>query len=104
MPDAFSVQGIENLGNTFEMWKDNWKKTAKVLARDQQISHDKVLDGEGLFIGYIINSYNQYSQKPIKSNEEWIKKSLFSLKKYLSEKQLSQRFSRKIMERKTRSH
>ena len=86
MPDAFSVQGIENLGNTFEMWKDNWKKTAKVLARDKQISHDKLLDGEGLFIGYIINSYNQYSKKPIKSNEEWIKKVPLFIKKYLSEK------------------
>ncbi len=86
MPDAFSVQGIENLGNTFEMWKDNWKKTAKVLAKDQGISHNKVLDGEGLFIGYIVNSYNQYSKKPIKSNEEWIAKIPTFIKKYLSEK------------------
>lgn len=86
MPDAFSVQGIENLGNTFEEWKDNWKKTAKVLAKDKKISHDKVLDGEGLFVGYIINSYNQYSKKPIKSNEEWIKKIPSYIKKYLSEK------------------
>ena len=86
MPDAFSVQGIENLGNNFEEWKDNWKKTAKVLARDKGITHDKVLDGEGLFIGYIINSYNQYSKKPIKSNEEWIAKIPDIIKKYLSEK------------------
>lgn len=86
MPDAFSVQGIENLGNTFETWKDNWKKTAKVLAKDKGISHNKVLDGEGLFIGYIVNSYNQYSKKPIKSNEEWIEKIPTFIKKYLSEK------------------
>jgi len=86
MPDAFSVQGIENLGNTFEIWKDNWKKTAKVLAKDKGISHNKVLDGEGLFIGYIVNSYNQYSKKPIKSNEEWIAKIPTFIKKYLSEK------------------
>jgi len=86
MPDAFSVQGIENLGNTLEEWKDNWKKTAKVLARDKKIEHNKVLDGEGLFIGYIVNSYNQYSKKPIKSNEEWIKKIPEYIKKYLSEK------------------
>lgn len=86
MPDAFSVQGIENLGNTFEEWKDNWKKTAKVLARDKKIEHNKVLDGEGLFIGYIVNSYNQYSKKPIKSNEEWISKIPEYIKKYLSEK------------------
>lgn len=86
MPDAFSVQGIENLGNTFEDWKDSWKKTAKVLAKDKEISHNKVLDGEGLFIGYIINSYNQYSKKPIRSNEEWIEKIPSYIKKYLSEK------------------
>lgn len=86
MPDAFSVQGIENLGITFESWKDNWKKTAKVLAKDKQISHDKVLDGEGLFIGYIINSYNQYSQKPIKSNEEWMQKIPGYIKNYLSQR------------------
>lgn len=86
MPDAFSVQGIENLGSTFEQWKDNWKKTAKVLARDKDISHAKVLDGDGLFIGYIINSYNQYSGKPIKNNEEWIEKIPSIVKKFLSEK------------------
>jgi chromosome partitioning protein len=86
MPDAFSVQGIENLGSTFENWKNNWKKTARVLAKDQDIASSKVLDGEGLFIGYIINSYNQYSQKPIKTNEEWIKRIPEFVKKHLSEK------------------
>jgi chromosome partitioning protein len=86
MPDAFSVQGIENLGNTFEEWKDSWKKTARVLAKDKGIPHNKVLDGDGLFIGYVINSYNQYSKKPIKSNEEWIEKIPAYIKKYLSEK------------------
>jgi chromosome partitioning protein len=86
MPDSFSVQGIENLGNMFESWKDNWKKTAKILAKDKAISHDKVLDGEGLFAGYIVNSYNQYGRKPIKNNEEWITKIPTFVKKYLSEK------------------
>ena len=86
MPDAFSVQGIENLGNTFEEWKNGWKKTARVLAKDKEIAHNKVLDGDGLFLGYIINSYNQYSKKPIKSNIEWIAKIPQYIKKYLSEK------------------
>jgi hypothetical protein len=86
MPDAFSVQGIENLGKTFEEWKDNWKKTAKVLARDKQIPLDRVLNGDGLFIGYIINSYNQYAKKPIRRNEEWIERIPGVVKTYLSEK------------------
>jgi chromosome partitioning protein len=86
MPDAFSVQGIENLGNTFEAWKDNWKKTARILAKDKGIGHNKVLDGEGLFIGYVVNSYNQYSRKPIRSNGEWMERIPSYIKKYLSEK------------------
>lgn len=86
MPDAFSVQGIGNLGKIFEEWKDGWKKTAKILARDKKIDHDMVLNGEGLFIGYIINSYNQYSKKPIKNNEAWINKIPLFVKESLSEK------------------
>jgi chromosome partitioning protein len=86
MPDAFSVQGIENLGLTFEQWKDNWKKTAMILARDKGVQLDRVLNGEGLFIGYIINSYNQYGKKPIRRNEEWIERMPSFVKKYLSEK------------------
>jgi hypothetical protein len=77
---------LKTSGTTFESWKDNWKKTAKVLAKDKGISHDKVLDGEGLFIGYIINSYNQYSQKPIKRNEEWIETIPGFVRRFLSEK------------------
>ena len=86
MPDAFSVQGIQNLGNTFEDWKDNWKKTAKILAQDKKITYDKVLNGEGLFVGYIVNSYNQYAGKPIKNNREWIEKIPEFVRKFLSEK------------------
>lgn len=86
MPDAFSVQGVENLGNTFTEWKDMWKKTAKPLARDRGISSKNLLDGEGLFIGYIINSYNQYGKQPIKMNKGWIAKIPEYVRRYLSEK------------------
>lgn len=41
MPDAFSVQGIENLGLTLEAWKENWRNTGKALARG--ISSERVL-------------------------------------------------------------
>ncbi len=86
MPDAFSVQGIENLGVNFEDWKNNWKMTGKALAKNNGITSDKVLGGEGLFIGYIVNSYNQYAKKPIKTNASWMKKIPESVKEYLSEK------------------
>ena len=84
MPDAFSVQGIENLGNIFEKWKQNWKVTGKALSGNTE--NKFVLSGEGLFIGYIVNSYNVYGKKPIKDHRHWIDEIPLKVKKYLSEK------------------
>ena len=84
MPDAFSLQWVENLWTTLEEWKKNWKNTGKALA--SQIPNEQVLNWEWLFIGYIINSYNQYAQKPIKSHEEWIKKIPDAIREYISQK------------------
>jgi chromosome partitioning protein len=84
MPDAFSVQGIENLGNVFEKWKQNWKVTGKALSGDTE--NKFVLSGEGLFIGYIINAYNVYGKQPIKDHRHWISEIPQKVKKFLSEK------------------
>lgn len=84
MPDAFSVQGIENLGSMLEKWKQNWKVTAKALSGDTEGKF--VLSGDGLFIGYILNSYNVYGKQPIKDHRRWIKEIPKKVKKYLSEK------------------
>lgn len=84
MPDAFSLQGIENLGTIFEQWKINWKNTGKALAGD--IESKYVLGSEGLFIGYILNSYNVYGKQPIKDHRKWIDQIPGSVKTYLSEK------------------
>jgi chromosome partitioning protein len=84
MPDAFSLQWIENLGTTFERRKHNWKISARALAGS--IPSDRVLSWEGLFVGYIINSYNQYNKKPIQSHTKRIQKIPNSIKTYISEK------------------
>lgn len=84
MPDAFSVQGIENLGSMFEKWKQNWKVTGKALSGN--IENKFVLSGEGLFIGYIINSYNIYAKQPIKDHRHWIEEIPMKVKHFLSEK------------------
>ena len=83
-PDAFSLQGIENLGLKLEEWKRNWRDTGQALSGDTERKY--VLDGEGLFIGYILNSYNVYSEKPIKDHQHWIEKIPKSVQTYLSEK------------------
>lgn len=85
MPDAFSLQWIGNLWKTLSSWKENRKNTAKTMAKARNISSEKVLDWEWLFIWYVINSYNQYNKRPISSHRDWIEKIPTSVKWYLSE-------------------
>ena len=84
MPDAFSVQGVENLGSMFEKWKQNWKVTGKALSGNTE--NKFVLSGDGLFIGYVINSYNVYGKQPIKDHRRWIDEIPGKIKIFLSEK------------------
>lgn len=84
MPDAFSVQGIENLGTVFEGWKQNWKITGKALSGDTE--NKFILSGDGLFIGYLLNGYNVYGKQPIKDHRHWIEEIPRKVKQYLSEK------------------
>ncbi|MEK7644849.1 MAG: AAA family ATPase [Patescibacteria group bacterium] len=84
MPDAFSVQGIENLGTVYEKWKQNWKVTGKALSGNTEGKF--VLSGDGLFVGYIVNSYNVYGKQPIKDHRHWIEEIPKKVKFFLSEK------------------
>lgn len=84
MPDAFSVQGIENLGTVYEKWKIQWRNSAKALAGSTEIKF--VLPGDPLFIGYIVNSYNVYGKQPIADHRAWMEKIPERVRTYLSEK------------------
>ena len=84
MPDAFSVQGIENLGVVYERWKAMWRNTAKALAGSTETKF--VLSGDPLFIGYIINSYNVYGKQPIADHRAWMERIPERVRTYLSEK------------------
>jgi cellulose biosynthesis protein BcsQ len=85
-PDVFSVQGVENLGIMYEKWKKRWHITGDALAKVSGIDTGNVLSGEGLFIGYIVNSYNVYGRKPILEHRKWMKEIPGMVKTYLSEK------------------
>lgn len=84
MPDALSLQGIENLGNMLAKWKRNWHDTGKALSSNTENQY--VLNGEGLFIGYILNSYNVYGHRPIKDHQKWINQIPIKVEEYLSKK------------------
>ncbi len=84
LPDAFSVQGIENLGTVYEKWKIQWRNSAKALAGNTETRF--VLPGDPLFIGYIVNMYNVYSKQPIADHRAWMEKIPERVRTYLSEK------------------
>ena len=84
MPDAFSVQGVENLGTVYEKWKIQWRNSAKALAGNTETK--LVLPGDPLFIGYIVNSYNVYGKQPIANHRAWMEKIPEKVRSYLSEK------------------
>lgn len=76
MPSVFSLQGIQKISRAFDSWKQNWQLTAVALAKrpSSKIKSKDILSGKSLFIGYVINSYNQYSKKPIQEHKKWIDK------------------------------
>jgi len=84
MPDSFSVQGIENLGSIFEQWKKQWKNTGLPVAGNTPKDH--VLNGDSLFIGYILNHHIVYAEKVVKRQREWTERIPMKVRHYLSEK------------------
>ncbi|PIT93000.1 MAG: hypothetical protein COU06_02365, partial [Candidatus Harrisonbacteria bacterium CG10_big_fil_rev_8_21_14_0_10_38_8] len=84
LPDAFSVQGVENLGTIYEKWKMQWRNSAKALSGNTETK--LVLPGDPLFIGYIVNSYNVYGKQPIADHRSWMKMIPEKVRSYLSNK------------------
>jgi cellulose biosynthesis protein BcsQ len=85
-PDSYSLQGINNLGKVFDGWKKQWKNTAKAAAVSGGTPSNQVLQGDALFIGYIINSFNVYAERALRRQEDWLAKIPAEVKTSLSEK------------------
>ena len=71
IPDAFSLQCRKSL-NYLRRMEKKLENTGKALSWN--IPSEQVLNWEGLFVGYIINSYNQYTERSIKSHNEWMER------------------------------
>ncbi len=85
-PDSYSLQGINNLGRVFEGWKKQWKNTAKAAAVAGATPSNMVLQGDALFIGYIVNSFNVYAERALRKQEDWLGRIPGEVKSSLSEK------------------
>lgn len=77
LSDAFSYQGIENLGATLKRWKNEWI-SVKQVAKANSIAVDLLLEGNPKCLGYISNKFKPYAKKQTKAQEKWAEKILKS--------------------------
>jgi chromosome partitioning protein len=73
-PDCFSVQGVENLGGVLAKWKRQWKVGAIAQSKEEKIPADIIIQGDPLFVGYVINRYNPYAKNLTKPQKFWFNK------------------------------
>jgi cellulose biosynthesis protein BcsQ len=73
LSDAFSYQGIENLGITLKRWKNEWL-SVKQIARANSIPVDLLLDGDPKCLGYVANKSKPYAKKQTKAQRNWAEK------------------------------
>jgi cellulose biosynthesis protein BcsQ len=86
IPDSFSIKGVGNLGTVYDKWKKLWINTSLSSSVSSEIQNNMVLKANSLFIGYLVNNYNVYSEKMVKRQHDWLKKLPEIVKKNLSEK------------------
>lgn len=85
-PDIFSLEWIKNLWKIMFEWKRMWNNTALAMKDLKDISSNLILKWDAVFLWYIINSYNVYWQKPIKTHQKWIEEMKKEVKENLSYK------------------
>lgn len=77
LSDAFSYQGINNLGTTLNRWKNDWL-SVKQISKSNKITADLLLDGNPKCLGYISNKCRPYNQKQTEAQRKWAEKILDS--------------------------
>ncbi|AEE48062.1 ParA family protein [Haliscomenobacter hydrossis] len=70
--DLFSLQGIKNLGQTLQEWREQWKK--RVNEYPPRSNKSNIPDGEMSPIGYILMQYTARQSRPVKSYIRWAEK------------------------------
>lgn len=67
-PDLFSLQGLRNLGPTFERWRQDWKDR---LARKPAVDLD-LPAGHMRPLGYVVLQHGVRLDRPVRAYEKWI--------------------------------
>lgn len=83
-PDIFSVQGVQNIGQTFLRWKNNWKNIQSVSGKS--FASEIMLKDDPIFLGWLLNDYVPYSSEPSKNQKVYIEKLESVIKENLSTK------------------
>ncbi|MGA7237304.1 MAG: AAA family ATPase, partial [Bryobacteraceae bacterium] len=78
-PDLFSLQGLRNLGPTFERWRQEWQDR---LGRKPEIEIE-LPRGRIQPLGYVVQQHSVRFDRPVKSYEKWISRIPGDYRKYV---------------------
>lgn len=78
-PDLFSLQGLRNLGPTFERWRQEWEDR---LSRKPEIEIE-LPRGRIQPLGYVVQQHSVRLDRPVKSYEKWISRIPGDYRKYV---------------------
>ncbi len=74
LSDAYSFQGVENLGTVLSRWKEEWKLIKQSVVKARAIPSDLVFDGDPRCLGYISNKLKPYAKAQTKAQKYWAEK------------------------------
>lgn len=87
IPDLFSLRGLQNMGDTFKRWMDEWKEAVKRFKEKKEESLDfPIQDGTPVFTGYTGQQFNIYRRERTKAWSFWKDKIPLYIKKYIVDK------------------
>lgn len=71
-PDLYSLQGLNNLVPTLDVWRKEWKQRLEV-GQDQEIGTNISLpSGEMKLLGYVVLQYEVRLSQPVQAYERWL--------------------------------
>lgn len=67
-PDLFSKQGLENVGPTVRIWREEWKeRREKNPSKELELPKGKIQP-----IGYVIMQHSVREDRPVKADDRWV--------------------------------
>ena len=87
IPDLYSLRGLQNMGETFKRWMDEWKEAVKRFKDKKRESLSfSIQNGTPVFTGHIVQQFNIYRREETRAWSFWKDKIPDHIKKHIVDK------------------